>query len=47
LLAIVASEGSVLWGVFLLLLYSLGHSILVIIAVTSIGFVQKLTSNDK
>lgn len=47
LLAIVASEGSVIWGVFLLLLYSLGHSVLVIIAGTSIGFVQKLTSNDK
>jgi len=47
LLAIVASEGSVLWGVFLLLLYSLGHSILVIIAGTSVGFVQRLTSNDK
>lgn len=47
LLAIVAREGNVIWGVFLLLLYSLGHSILVIIAGTSIGFVQKLTSNDK
>ncbi|HCX61362.1 MAG TPA: hypothetical protein DHU59_02880 [Clostridiales bacterium] len=47
LLAIVASEGSVIWGVFLLLLYSLGHSILVIIAGTSMGFVQRLTSNDK
>ena len=46
LLAIVAREGNVIWGVFLLLLYSLGHSILVIIAGTSIGFVQKLTSND-
>jgi cytochrome c biogenesis protein CcdA len=47
LLAIVAREGNVIWGVFLLLLYSLGHSILVIIAGTSIGFVQRLTSNDK
>jgi len=34
LLAIVASEGSILWGAFLLLLYSLGYSILVIIAGT-------------
>lgn len=34
LLAIVASEGSILWGTFLLLLYSLGYSILVIIAGT-------------
>jgi len=47
LLAIVAKEGNILWGVFLLLLYSLGHSILVIIAGTSIGFVQRLTSSDK
>lgn len=47
LLAIVAREGNVIWGVFLLLLYSLGHSILVIIAGTSIGFVQRLTANDK
>jgi cytochrome c biogenesis protein CcdA len=47
LLAIVAREGNIIWGVFLLLLYSLGHSILVIIAGTSIGFVQRLTANDK
>lgn len=47
LLAIVASEGRILWGVLLLLLYSIGHSILVIIAGTSIGFVKKLTSSNK
>lgn len=47
LLALVASQGKLLWGVLLLLLYSVGHSILVIIAGTSIGFVKKLTSNEK
>jgi len=47
LLALVASQGKLLWGVLLLLLYSVGHSILVIIAGTSMGFVKKLTSNEK
>lgn len=47
LLAIVAGKGSILWGILLLLLYSIGHGILAIIAGTSIGFVQKLTSSKK
>lgn len=47
LLAIVAKEGNLLWGLFLLLLYSIGHSILVIIAGTSVGFVQKISSNSR
>ena len=47
LLAIVAGKGSVLWGILLLLLYSIGHGILAIVAGTSIGFVQKLSSSDK
>lgn len=47
LLAIVAKEGSILWGMLLLLLYSLGHSFLVLIAGTSVGFVQKLSSSEK
>ncbi len=47
LLALVASQGKLLWGVMLLLLYSLGHSILVLIAGTSIGFVKKITTNEK
>ena len=45
LLAIVAKEGSLLWGILLLLLYSLGHSVLVM--VTSVGFVQKLSASGK
>jgi len=47
LLAMVAKEGSLLWGVLLLLLYSIGHSFLVMIAGTSVGFVHKLSSNEK
>jgi cytochrome c biogenesis protein CcdA len=43
LLAIVAKEGSLLWGIILLLLYSIGHSFLVLIAGTSVGFVQRIT----
>ncbi len=47
LLAIVASKGSIIWGILLLLLYSIGHGILAIVAGTSIGFVQKLSSSQK
>lgn len=47
LLAIVAGKGSILWGILLLMLYSIGHGILAVIAGTSIGMVQKLSSNTK
>jgi len=47
LLAMVAKEGSLLWGILLLLLYSVGHSFLIMIAGTSVGFVHKLSSSDK
>lgn len=47
LLGIVARSGNVAWGVFLLLLYSMGHSVLVIIAGSSIGFVKKITADNK
>ena len=47
LLAVVAGQGRLLWGILLLLLYSAGHSVLVIVSGTSIGFVKKLTSNEK
>jgi cytochrome c biogenesis protein CcdA len=47
LLAIVAGKGSFLWGILLLLLYSIGHGILAIVAGTSVGFVQKLSSSEK
>lgn len=47
LLAMVAKEGSLLWGILLLLLYSIGHSFLVLIAGTSVGFVHKMSSSEK
>ena len=47
LLAIVAGEGNLLWGVLLMLLYSIGHSTLVMVAGTSVGFVQKINSSEK
>ncbi len=47
LLAIVAGKGSILWGILLFLLYSVGHGILAVVAGTSIGFVQKLSASDK
>lgn len=47
LLAIVAGKGSLAWGILLLLLYSIGHGILAVIAGTSIGFAQKLSQSDK
>lgn len=42
LLGIVAQSGNVVWGILLLLLYAIGHSILVLVTGTSLGFVQKL-----
>jgi len=47
LLGIVAREGSLAWGMVLLLLYSVGHSVLVIVAGTSVGFVQRLSSSKR
>lgn len=47
LLAIVAGQGSILWGILLLLLYSIGHGILAVVAGTSVSFVQKLTKSEK
>ncbi len=47
LLALVSANGSLVFGIFLLLLYSIGHSILVIVAGTSIGFVKKINESKK
>lgn len=47
LLAVVAESGSMLWGIFLLLIYAIGNSFLVIACGTSIGFVRKITQNEK
>lgn len=45
LLAVVAGGGNLLWGIFLLLLYAIGNGTLAVIAGTSVGFVQKLSSS--
>lgn len=47
LLAMVAKQGSLIWGIVLLLIYSIGHSVLVLIAGTSVGFVKRLSASDK
>lgn len=47
LLAIVAGEGNLLWGIILMLLYSIGHSALVMVAGTSVGFVQKINNSER
>ena len=47
LLAVVASKGDLFWGIMLLLLYSVGHGVLAIICGTWVGFVQKLSLNEK
>ena len=46
LLAVVAGNGSMLFGILLLLLYSIGHGILAVIR-KSIGFISKLTQSKK
>jgi cytochrome c-type biogenesis protein len=47
LLAVVAREGKIFWGIILLLLYSLGHSVLLMIAGTSVGFVRQLSQSKR
>lgn len=47
LLGIVAKSGNIAWGVLLLFFYSVGHSFLVLIAGTSMGFVKKITASNK
>lgn len=47
LLAIIGGSGNLLYGIVLMLLYSIGHSALVMVAGTSVGFVQKINSSEK
>lgn len=47
LLTIVAQKGNMLWGILLLLLYSVGHGLLALVCGTSIGFAQKISKNSK
>ena len=46
ILAFVAKEGSLLYGTLLLLLYSIGHSILLIIVGTSTSTLRKITNSS-
>ena len=45
LLAYVTEKGNIPFGILLLLLYSLGHSVLVLIAGTSLSFVNNISSS--
>ena len=47
LLALVASKGSILWGIILLSMYSIGYSFLVIIVGTSMGTIRKLIQTKR
>ena len=47
LLAVVVQKGNLFWGLILLLLYALGHSILLLVAGTSIGFVHQVSTSQR
>lgn len=47
ILAFVAQKGNVTLGGLMLLLYSIGHSVLIIIAGTSVGLIQQLSMSNK
>lgn len=47
ILAIVAGKGNLAWGILLMFLYSVGHSVLVIIAGMSISFVKRMNEDER
>lgn len=47
LLGIVARNGNVAWGILLLLLYAVGHGVLVVATGSSVGYVQKVITSGK
>jgi cytochrome c biogenesis protein CcdA len=47
LLAIVAEHGRILFGILLLLLFSVGHAILSVVAGTSVGLVQRISESPR
>ncbi len=47
ILAVVAAQHQVVFGVFLLLVYSLGHSVLLVAAGTGVGAVRQLSGSEK
>lgn len=46
LLGILSGTGNILWGIFLMLMYSLGHSFLIILSGTSVGYVKKMKNSE-
>lgn len=47
ILAYVADKSNILLGIIMLFLYSIGHSLLVVIAGTSVGFTQRMVQSNK
>ena len=47
ILAFVAGEGNIIVGILMLLLYSIGHCTLILIAGTSVGFVESINNSKK
>jgi cytochrome c-type biogenesis protein len=47
ILAFVAGEGNIILGILMLFLYSIGHCTLILIAGTSVGFVESISSSKK
>lgn len=47
LLALVAGQGQLAWGILLLLFYAAGHSALAVLAGTSAGFARRLTTGER
>lgn len=47
ILTIVATGGNILFGVTMLLVYGIGHCVLIVIAGTSVGFIEQLSTSYK
>ena len=47
LLSLVATQGNVVWGILLLLSFSLGHAVLIIAIGTSVGLARHITSSPR
>lgn len=47
ILAFVAQKGNVILGALMLLMYSIGHSLLVLLAGTSVGFIEQISASNK
>jgi len=47
LLGLVATQGSMVWGILLLLVYALGHSVLVITVGSSVGLARQIATSPR